>query len=1104
MRLITAALTLLMLAFPASVHASIAYGSIDNFDCVNDTGQECHGFEIECDDVRSRDITYTYDWNHYGTPRITEDLSDPAHPKVLIRYESGKKPDGSWAAYTAVPSGPISPTDGHQFTDPSVNFGGEHFGVGFYGMPSAVRYNWLVDDGTGNLTHGGVVNISTPAFTYYPPVANAPAQVQAAIVLPPPPVQPAREFGDPMWVKVTTTQSHNNNKVELRDLVSDDPEDPNDRNWKNGEPDEVEVEWQLMQTEFAADDGGANGQQVGAPEELPEGDEVITRRYDFYKYVGPIDAETGEAQTDNVGPDDLHGQGIKNIDGVDVDLSTVVVVGDYVGAQMAGFDPQGQIGLIDHLQDGQLYVPYVERTVVVGGTAPIETTINGILPTGMYFDVITGILSGTPEQTGTFAFTVHSVDAAGGDVSRDFTLTITDGPVIGTISTSASPAEYGWTYGDGEYNSGTIAAVGAVENPGYGFVSWTENGVVVSYAPYYEFVVDGSHNFVANFAPSGYVSTSASPAEGGWTSGDGNWGVGAIATVTAGANPGYRFDNWTEDGVVVSADANYTFEVAASRHLVANFTQAGSFTLTLLASPAQGGNTTGGGTYDMGTYVYLNATPNPGWLFVNWTWDGVEVTTDPHIEGNIDFDVTLVANFEQASVITTSASPAESGTTAGDGAYATGSSVTLTATANLGYHFVNWTEADVEVSAQPAYTFTAAGNRDLVANFAPDTYTIVTSSSPSAGGTTSGGGTVNSGTSVTLSAAPAVGYVFTGWSEGGALVSTSPSYTFTASADRNLVANFLATTYTITVSASPSIGGTATGGRTAGAGASVRVVAKANAGYRFVNWTEDGAPVATTASYTFTASANRNLVANFTPIVYTIKTTPSPSAGGTVTGAGTYNSGSSVTVVATPNANYAFVSWTQSGVVVSNSPTYTFTATANRSLVANFVRITYTVSTSASPSTGGTISGGGTVNSGATVRVIATAATGYQFVNWTEGGVVVSTTASYSFVAGGNRTLMANFLPKLASVQVLSPVVGGNGADGVVNLAVPAPAGGATVTLTSSKTATLTLPANVFVPEGSSSATFSASTSKVTRATAVTVTAALGASKVTTSVSVTK
>jgi hypothetical protein len=40
---------------------------------------------------------------------------------------------------------------------------------------------------------------------------------------------------------------------------------------------------------------------------------------------------------------------------------------------MAGFDAAGQIGLIDHLQDGELNVPYIERTMVVGGTAPIVT-----------------------------------------------------------------------------------------------------------------------------------------------------------------------------------------------------------------------------------------------------------------------------------------------------------------------------------------------------------------------------------------------------------------------------------------------------------------------------------------------------------------------------------------------------------------------------------------------------------------------------------------------------------------------------------------------------------------------------------------------------------
>ena len=44
------------------------------------------------------------------------------------------------------------------------------------------------------------------------------------------------------------------------------------------------------------------------------------------------------------------------------------------------------------------------------------------------------------------------------------------------------------------------------------------------------------------------------------------------------------------------------------------------------------------------------------------------------------------------------------------------------------------------------------------------------------------------------------------------------------------------------------------------------MVETANAGYNFVNWTEGGATVSTLASYTFTATADRALVANFTPV----------------------------------------------------------------------------------------------------------------------------------------------------------------------------------------------------------------------------------------------
>jgi hypothetical protein len=409
------------------VHASTAYGDLNNFDVVNDTGQECHGFEIELDDVHSKDITYTYDWNHYGTPRISEDSSDPLHPKVIIRY-AGIYTGGSWSAYTAIPAGPIAPTQGHQFTDPSVNFGGEHFGAGFYGSPTATRYYWLVDDGSGNLVHGPLVQIATPSFVYYPPAPAVAAKVQAAIVPPAPPAPPAppvKEFGAAMWVKEIRTTTHNANKVELRDLVSDDPNVPNDKNWRNGEPDEVEVEWQILQTDYNSGNGGANGELQGAAEDLPNGDEVVTRRYEFFKYVGPLDTETGEALGDIVGPDGIHGVGSKTAAGITYDLSMLEVVGDFIGAQMAGFAAAAPLGLIDHLQDGDLDGPYVERTVVVGGNSPyLANIVGGVLPDGMDFNPATGVLSGTPTASGQFLFTVEAMDSDGVLVTNDYTLNI--------------------------------------------------------------------------------------------------------------------------------------------------------------------------------------------------------------------------------------------------------------------------------------------------------------------------------------------------------------------------------------------------------------------------------------------------------------------------------------------------------------------------------------------------------------------------------------------------------------------------------------------------------------------------------------------------------
>ncbi|MEI6085371.1 MAG: PKD domain-containing protein [Verrucomicrobiota bacterium] len=150
------------------------------------------------------------------------------------------------------------------------------------------------------------------------------------------------------------------------------------------------------------------------------------------------------------------------------------------------------------------------------------------------------------------------------------------------------------------------------------------------------------------------------------------------------------------------------------------------------------------------------------------------------------------------------------------------------------------------------------------------------------------------------------------------------------------VTNVVVTSYTINTSAAPVVGGSVSGGGSQTAGASVTVLATANAGYSFVNWTEGGTPVSASASYTFTANANRTLVANFSQITYTINTSAAPLVGGSTLGGGSKTAGASVTVIATANAGYSFVNWTESGSAVSVSPSYSFTASSSRTLVANF------------------------------------------------------------------------------------------------------------------------------------------------------------------------
>ncbi len=227
---------------------------------------------------------------------------------------------------------------------------------------------------------------------------------------------------------------------------------------------------------------------------------------------------------------------------------------------------------------------------------------------------------------------------------------------------------------------------------------------------------------------------------------------------------------------------------------------------------------------------------------------------------------------------------------------------------------------------------------------------------------------------------------------------------------------------TLTVAAQPLAGGTVGGGGSYASGTDVTATAQAAPGYYFVNWTEDGNQVSTSASYLFNLTGNRSLVANFAlhPILSLV---PDPVAGGTVGGGGSHPSGTAVTATAQAAPGYYFVNWTEGINVVSANANYGFTLTANRSLTAHFAP--YPILTvAADPQAGGTVGGGGSYPPGF-VTATAQPAPGYSFVNWTEGGTPVSTTASYLFNLTADRSLIAHFVQHQPPVLTVTPPAAG-------------------------------------------------------------------------------
>ncbi|HQS50493.1 MAG: hypothetical protein B7X86_02115 [Sphingobacteriales bacterium 17-39-43] len=382
-------------------------------------------------------------------------------------------------------------------------------------------------------------------------------------------------------------------------------------------------------------------------------------------------------------------------------------------------------------------------------------------------------------------------------------------------------------------------------------------------------------DYVWTFTTIPVVSVSADPIAGGTVTGGGAFAQSSVVTVSAVPAAGYTFLNWTEsdNGPAVSNSASYQFTMNGNRTLIANFEPIpiGQFAVVLSANPTAGGTTIGAGSFDAGSSVTVSARVNAGYTFVDWTENGVRVSTSSNIQFTLNANRNFVANFRaipasQFAVLLTS-SPTAGGTTDGEGAYASGTSVTITSVANTGYTFTNWTDqaSGAVVSASPSYTFALTANRTLVANFLLNTYTLTVTAVNGTVSKAPDQATYNHGSNVVLTATPAAGYVFSSWS-GDATGTTNP-LTVNMTSNKNITANFTAipaNQYTLTVNAVNGSVAKVANQPTYPSGSTVVLTATPAAGYTFSSWSGDA--TGSVNPLTVTMNANKNITANFTPL----------------------------------------------------------------------------------------------------------------------------------------------------------------------------------------------------------------------------------------------
>ncbi|MFC6223002.1 PQQ-dependent sugar dehydrogenase [Hymenobacter artigasi] len=433
--------------------------------------------------------------------------------------------------------------------------------------------------------------------------------------------------------------------------------------------------------------------------------------------------------------------------------------------------------------------------------AQIQNQTETVVPYALFSDN-GGVYNAWTPAVGSYSLTATPYTAASGGGTAGTPLTISFSVIdqAGTTYTLTTS-----TVGTGtvtrnpnaaSYASGSTVSLTATPGAGFTFTGWS--GDATGTANPLSVTMTANKNITATFTattPTSYTLAVSSVGTGTVAKNPdaASYASGTSVTLTATAGAGYQFSGWSGDATGTTNPLSVT--MTANKNITATFTAVSPTTYTLTTSTVGTGTVTKNpnqATYASGSTVSLTATAGTGFAFTGWSGDATG-TTNP-LSVTMTANKNITATFTATATYTLTVAVSGSGTvtkTPNQPSYASGSTVSLQATPAAGYKFNGWSGAATSTANPLSVTMTA--NKSITATFVATTtsYTLTTAVFGSGTITKSPNqSTYLSGSTVTLTATPAVGYAFTGWS-GGATGTVNP-LSVTMTANKSINATFTA------------------------------------------------------------------------------------------------------------------------------------------------------------------------------------------------------------------------------------------------------------------------------------------------------------------------